>query len=469
MPTSQKLTTSWLYNLKEKINGGLNKYWPFLAPVMLVIYLLFGLVIYMVLQNDLNNFDWFMRNDAAVSIFVLYSVVGVVGFGLLLLFRRGTNLLGTSQKMLAACFVILILAGVCIFTFLTFTSTQTNYTWMHDGLIFQQMGQSFLANHEFIVDGAYVHHYGPIFPLYLAPFYAVLPVHLGTQVADEVAFLLAAFVVFIFTQKMYGTTPALTTTGLIATFPIYLFAASRNYAEPFVLIMFTITLYLILESLKPEREKRVILAGLTAGIGFLAKSSFGLFFVIAVGAAFLWRFYYVRWRALRNKNYILAVVIFLAVLLAWTARDVYHFWTGSLQSLLTTVSEPSDYMSSATNYTFSHLSYFFVVTLIFAMFAFFYLLGYSWFFADYLKGAIRRFREERISFLLLAVVLPLVIGLLITAVYFVYEDSIMPAYACYLAPAEVRYFFLSFGRYSFIVFVPLSWLAYELAKKRQTK
>ena len=30
--------------------------------------------------------------------------------------------------------------------------TEANYDWMSDGLLYQHMGQSWLSNHEFIVD-----------------------------------------------------------------------------------------------------------------------------------------------------------------------------------------------------------------------------------------------------------------------------------------------------------------------------
>ena len=74
-------------------------------------------------------------------------------------------------------------------------------------------------NHKFIVDGNYTHHFGPVYPLYLAAFYAFLPAHLGTQIAVEFIFVLAVLVVFFATKKMYGATPALVTTGLVATLP----------------------------------------------------------------------------------------------------------------------------------------------------------------------------------------------------------------------------------------------------------
>jgi hypothetical protein len=173
-----------------------------------------------------------------------------------------------------------------------------------------------------------------------------------------------------------------------------------------------------------------------------------------------------RWRVFKNKNYLLAIVLFFALLLAWTARDLYHFWDGTFLNLWV-AAQPSDYMYKATTYTFTvDFGGFFIETLIFSLFIVFFMMAYTWIFADYLKKSLKRIREERISCLMLSIVLALVIGLIITAVYFIYENSWMSTFAVsYFPQAQVRYFLYNFGRYSFIVIIPLSWLAYELAKK----
>ena len=66
------------------------------------------------------------------------------------------------------------------------------------------MGQSFIINHEFIVDGNYTHHFAPVYPLYLAIFYSFLPVHVGTQIAVEIIFPLSLTVTFMFSESCMG-------------------------------------------------------------------------------------------------------------------------------------------------------------------------------------------------------------------------------------------------------------------------
>jgi hypothetical protein len=339
---------------------------------------------------------------------------------------------------------------------------------MNDGLVYQQMGQSFLSNGEFIVNGTYSHHFGPIYPIYLSAFYAFLPVHFATQVAVEIGFFLALATVFFITRKMYALIPALITTALVATLPNYLFAASRNYAEPFVLSLFVITMYFILESLKPKKQNRIIIAGLTAALGYMVKSSFGYFFIVAGVCGFLWRFYYMRWDVLKNKNYLMAIAVFFAVIGAWTARNLARFWDGTLLNFFTAI-QPSDYMLNATTYTFTkNVGGYFIELLIFTLFLGFFVLAYSWPFADKFKLALKRIKDERVSCLIVSCFLSLVIGLLITVMYFIYENSWMATfYVSYFPQQQVRYFLFNLVRYCFIALIPLSWLAYEIDVKIQ--
>jgi hypothetical protein len=332
MPTDSKSTAAYKNHL-HKVKAAVTKRLSTLVPIVVCAYLLAGLFAFFLLKGDMNDWYAYMRNDAEVVLFAMYCIIGVLGMGLVILLKKGTSILGASKRVLAASFLVAIVVGGCVFTYLNFSSTHENYLWMHDGWVDQQMAQSFLVNHEFMADGNYTYHFGPVYPLYLAVFYAFLPPQLGSQVAVEFSFLLAILGVFFITRRMYGATRALVTTGLVATLPNFLFATSRNYSEPFVLLLYSVTMYFILESLKPQKENRIVFAGLTASLGYLTKSSFGYFFIIAGLAGFLWRFHYMRWRVFKNKNYLLAIALFFALLLAWTARNLYHFWDGTFLGL----------------------------------------------------------------------------------------------------------------------------------------
>jgi hypothetical protein len=412
--------------------------------------------------------DWvaFMGGEASMGLFNLYCAVGVAGISAVALLKKELRILEAPSKVLAVSFLATIIIGCSVFTYLNFSATQANYDWMHDGLLYQQMGQSFLQNHEFIIDGNYTQHLGPIYPMYLSLFYVFLPVHLGTQVAVEVIFALSVIVVFAVTKKLYATSPALITTALVATVPTYLFSASRNYSEPLMLIMYTLTIYFIIESLKPKKTNRIILAGLCAGIGFLTKSGIGYFFLITGIGGFLWRFYYMKWRVFKNKNYIIAITVFLIIVLTWTARNLYLFWDGTFQNFFA-ASQSSDYFYNAIVYSFAKdFGSFFVQFWFFMALTSLFMLSYLWIFFDYAKKAVSRIRDERTSCLLLAIALPLLLAWVIGAMYFVYENEWMADYLItYYPVSQVRYLVFTLIRYCFIVLVPLSWLAYEHAKK----
>jgi len=452
--------------LKSKISNSLTKHAHALLPVIISVYLLTGLFIFIFLQGNMNDWVSFMGSNAAMALLDVYIVAGVLGIVLTLFLKKDLNLLAAPRKILTISFLIAIIVGACAFTFLNFTSTQANYDWMHDGLLYQQMGQSFLVNHEFIVNGTLTHHFGPLYPLYLSVFYTVLPVHFGTQIADEIMFFLAILVVFYVTKSMYGSIPAVITTALVTTVPIYVFAASRNYSEGVILIFYTLVVYFILESLKPQKENRIILAAVMAALGVLTKSSFGVFFILPVAAVFLWRFYYMRWKVFKNKNYIVAVLIYLGITSVWTARNIYQFWDGSFWNLFA-ATQSSSYMDQATSYVFStDVGGFLVESLFFAAFALIFASAYIWIFKDYLQKAWKRIHEERLSGLTLTIALPFVTGVLATAMYFVYENYWMPNYLISYWPiSQVRYMIYGLVRYYFIALVPLSWLAYESGKK----
>ncbi len=62
---------------------------------------------------------------------------------------------------------------------------------------------------------------------------------------------------------------------------------SLGFAEALVAMLFVLTVWAILKSLK--RTRYIVWAGLFAGLGFLAKASLGYFFFAGL-AGLLWRF-----------------------------------------------------------------------------------------------------------------------------------------------------------------------------------
>lgn len=439
-----------------------------IVPVITCLFCLTCLFTYLILQGNMQDWRSFMGGEASMALLGLYTLAGVAGIAAMFLLKKEANILEAPRKLLTITFLATIIIGFGVFTYLNFTATEANYDWMHDGLLYQQMGQSWLVNREFIVDGVYTHHFAPVYPIYLSLFYIVLPVHLGTQVAVEIIFSLSITGVFIATKKLYGAIPALISTGLVITIPTFLFSTSRNYSEPMVLILYTLTIFFILESLKPEKGNRIILAGLLAALGFLTKASLGYFFILTGVAGFLWRFYYMKWRVFKNRNYLAAIGVFLTLVLAWTARNIALFWDGTFLGLFS-AAQPSQYLNDAVIHAFTKdFGGFLVEFWFFAALSAFFLAPYVWVLSPHVKKALGKIRDERISCLLLAITLPILIGLAMGAVDFIYENEWMPHYwITYYPVSQVHYLTSTLIRYLFIAIVPLSWLAYEVAGKAE--
>jgi len=434
-----------------------------IVPVVVCLFLLTCLFIYLILQGNMQNWIDFMGAQASMALFGLYSLATLVGIIGIMMLKKETNILKASTKILIITFLATIIVGLSVFTYLNFTTTQENYEWMHDGLLYQQMGQSWLINQEFIIDGLFTHHYGPLYPIYLALFYTALPLHLGTQIAIQIIFLLSIGTVFMTTQKLYGLIPALLSSVLIVTCPTFLFATSRNYSEPMVLILYILTIFFILESLNPKKSNRIILAGLFAGLGFLSKSGLSYFFILTGCAGFLWRFYYMKWLVFKNRDYLFAIAIFLGLVIPWTARNLNHFWDGTLSGLFSAV-QPSQYLNEAINYSFTNdLGSFLIQFCFFISLVTIYLMPYVWILSPNVRKALNIIRNERISCILLSIGLPIIIGLVMGSALFIFENEWMPDYwITYYPVSQVRYLTSSLIRYIFIAIVPLSWLAYEV-------
>jgi len=207
---------------------------------------------------------------------------------------------------------------------------------------------------------------------------------------------------------------------------------------------------------------------LFAALGFLTKASVGYFFIITGIAGFLWRFYYMRWRVFKNKNYLGGIAIFLALVLSWITRNLVLFWDGTLSGFFS-AAQPSQYLNDAIIHSLtkdfgSSVIEFWFFAVLSAMF----LMPYVWMFSPYIKRVTSRIRDERVSCLLLAIVLPVFIGLAMGAFEFIYENAWMDDYLItYYPVSQVRYLTLHLIRYLFIALVPLSWLAFEFAKVKR--
>jgi len=286
-------------------------------------------------------------------------------------------------------------------------------------------------------DPVQAQHFAPLWPAVLGGAYSVGGFGLATTAAASFAVaILFLAVVFLATRDLLGEDKAWFVTAFASVDFFLLQMMARAYSENLVAVFYVATIWAILKSLKDPRY--VVWAGLLGGLGYLTRASIGYFFLLAGFAGLSWRFAYMRWRVFTDRHYLAAIALFLALVAAWSLRNVLTFgWPHW---------ETSPYTTGAVLYAAgSPLEFSGVLlgkVLLFA--AFFALLAL--FLHPSLRREFRDWREEAVSAHLLAIGLPALLGLIFGAAFTVLEGSWTLFWADNL-------------RYVDIVFVPLLWLA----------
>lgn len=284
-------------------------------------------------------------------------------------------------------------------------------SWADDTWRYAAYAESLLRFGEFLVpwSGAleYTQHYPPLYPAWLAAFFAAMgPTKAAVMTASFVASLVLLAVTYATTRDLYGRRAGAIVTAIVAAAPWLIGYDMRGLGESMVAATFTLTIWAIVRSLREPWF--IVLGGLFAGLGYLAKSSMGPFFVLAGLAGFAWRFAYVRWRVFRDRHYIAAAGIFLAFVLAWGGRNVArHGWPNW---------ETQRYAGEALRHLFDAAPW---PTLLLraaaAVAVALVLMGLP--FLDAGRDAWRRVREESTSALWMAVVTPSIVAVFFVAAF----------------------------------------------------
>jgi hypothetical protein len=214
----------------------------------------------------------------------------------------------------------LVAVGLAI-RFVTFN------TWgiVYDGAVMSVMGESFAVHGEFLVPYTAVptlyHHYPPLYPMYLSLFYRVLGFSIfATKVADLALSVLLVAVVWFTTTDLLGRKKAWYAAAFVALEPMFLMTSLIGYSEELVGICFVLTAWAAVKGLRDLPY--LALAGLFAGLGFLAKASIGWVFVVTLVMGFLWIRRARGWWILKDKWFLTGVGAFGALAGGWTLRNL---------------------------------------------------------------------------------------------------------------------------------------------------
>ncbi len=322
-----------------------------------------------------------------------------------------------------------------------------------DSPYYIQMGRSFADGANFVLPwgdpfspagNGYVpgpsHHFSPLYPMYLGFLFTALGYSLElTRVATIVLSVLFLVVMFCTSRDLLGADKALALTAVFALDPVMILSTRDLMPEPLIMIIFVLTIWAIVRAIKDDRY--MVVAALCAAGGYLTKASVGYLFIVAGAGGFAWRFYYLRWDVFRRRYYMAAIVIFLAIVGAWSLRNISTFGWPSWQT--------SPYLEDALGHALRNLGDFLVALAVTAPVFVALLLTYGAYWLPWLRRSLSRVREERRSALWLAVGLVFVITLWFSAALAIYEGSDLAVHSA------VRF------RYLVIAFPPLMWAAMD--------
>ena len=281
------------------------------------------------------------------------------------------------------------------------------------------------------------HHFPPAYPIYLGVVFVLFGYGLAqAKLAAVFASLALLGVMYLCTRDLYGHRRALVATAIFAVAPWLLWTTGMGFSEGLATLLFTLTMWAILKSLDDERF--IVLAGVFAGLAYLARSSMGAFFLLAGGAGFAWRLRHRGWRAtLSSPWYGLAILAFGAIVGAWAYRNVELFGWPNWETSPGTRYIPQWIADHPREYLLGLLVRAPLLLVVAAP-----ILALMW---PEARRSVRRIRDEHTSGLWLSVILVWVLGLVFSAAYFS------------MGPSRYEVFRLDNLRYAVVGVVPLAW------------
>jgi hypothetical protein len=174
------------------------------------------------------------------------------------------------------------------------------------------VSRSLAAGHGFVRgDGSPSDHYPPLLMIVLVPFSSFDQ----ARVVVAALCLLHVTIGFIATQNMYGTRWATIVGLVLAMNPLMIDQDTVPLSESIIAALFIMVIWSL-------AKDRVRLAGIMAGLLFLAKASLGPFILVALASGLIWRFA-TRGigKTLTDKSYLTAGVLFACFVVPWTLRN----------------------------------------------------------------------------------------------------------------------------------------------------
>ncbi len=289
---------------------------------------------------------------------------------------------------------------------------------VYDGAVMSVMGESFAQHGGFLVPYAsglaYYHHYPPLYPIYLSLFYRALGFGIfATKLAELVLSFLLVAVTWLTTADLLGRRKAWYAAAFVSLEPMFLMTSLIGYSEALVGILFVLTGWAAVKGLR--HLPYLTLAGVVAGLGFLAKASIGWVFVVTIVMGFLWVRRVRGWWILKDKWFLGGAAAFAAMAGGWTLRNLMVYgWPNY---------ETSAYLSYVYGYGFGHPALLAEALLVkIPLFLIFFLL-YAGLFLPEIRLSRLRARGEETGLLWTIVGSTFVMGWIVSACFWTVEQT----------------------------------------------
>ncbi len=297
-------------------------------------------------------------------------------------------------------------------------ATFNSWGIVYDGAVMSVMGASFAQHGEFLVPYAavptYYHHYPPLFPIYLSLFYRALGFDVFvTKLAELILSFLLVAVTWLTTADLFGRRKAWYAAAFVSLEPMFLITSLIGYSEGLVGVLYVLTAWAAVKGLR--KLPYLALAGVFAGLGFLAKASIGWVFVITIVMGFLWiRRVRGGW-ILKDKWFLLGAGAFTALAGGWTLRNLHVYgWPNY---------ETSAYLTYVYGYGFAHPALLLEALLAkIPLFLIFFLL-YAGLFLPEIRLSRARVRGEETGLLWTIVGSTFLMGWVVSAFFWTVEQT----------------------------------------------
>ncbi len=177
--------------------------------------------------------------------------------------------------------------------------------------------------------------YPPMFNLVTAGYFGVGGVSLFNARLVAVTFsLLTLWVLFEFTNRMFGAKTALLSTLFYGVMPGVIWASRLAYIETMLEFFFILSLLFFFNWLQTKKDKSLFISGLALGLGFLVKYQMIVAGFIMIAAIFLSGRKYIKSRLTQFSHLILVVA---TIAIAWFIIT-YIFAPGNLDRWIYAIS-----------------------------------------------------------------------------------------------------------------------------------